>query len=393
MASLLVLQGAACSQGANGIPQEETGSLDASKVDAAPDAAGTRVDATLDGPSSPPEDATLLDRADGGGAADADTDDCPPGPLGEPQDLSCAGLYADWVTKTVAPGVREFAPGVVLWSDGAIKTRWVALPPGQTIDTSDMDEWVFPVGTKFFKEFRLPVGDSSTPVRIETRMLWKTAPGTWYRTTYRWSDDGETSAPELTTGQLDANGNGYEVPSRLECNSCHQGRMDGILGFEALALSLPAATGVTMADLLDAGLLSVAPDAALAIPGDAIEANALGWLHMNCGTACHNGGQGLAAGTGFHMRLDVGTLASVETTDTYTTGWNVRTQGYFLPDAAVTYRFHGCDLGSSAAYVRDSHRDGVDGTPANTQMPPIDSHAVDDGGVAGLAAWITEGCP
>ena len=52
-----------------------------------------------------------------------------------------------------------------------MKTRWVYLPPDTTIDTSNMDEWNFPVGTKFWKQF--VVGG----VIVETRMLHKTAPG------------------------------------------------------------------------------------------------------------------------------------------------------------------------------------------------------------------------
>ena len=45
------------------------------------------------------------------------------------------------------------APTEALWSDGAVKRRFIYLPPGTTIDTTNMDEWVFPVGTKFWKEF------------------------------------------------------------------------------------------------------------------------------------------------------------------------------------------------------------------------------------------------
>jgi hypothetical protein len=357
----------------------------AAPVDATQPEASSVVDATLDAP----DDVALVDA----GAPDADGGGCAVGPFGEPTELSCAGLYSDWASKTVAPELHPFAPGVVLWSDSALKSRWVYLPPGTTINTSNMDEWVFPVGTKFFKEFRIPAGDSSTPIRIETRLLWKQGPGSWYRTTYRWSDDGETSAHELTTGQLNANGNGYEVPTQLECNSCHQGRLDGILGFEALALSLPSATGLTIGALADGGLLTNLPDAALSIPGDAVESAALGWMHMNCGAICHNRGNGLAAGTGFFMRLETAKLGSVAATDTYTTGWNKPATGFNIPDASATYLLHACDLAESAAYYRDSHRDDMMGTPPSTQMPPIDSHIVDDAGVASVAAWIMDNLP
>ncbi len=321
-----------------------------------------------------------------------DGGDCGLGPRGEPTDLACTGLYSDWDAKAVSTNLQPYQPGLVFWSDGAEKTRWIYLPPGQTIDTSDMDEWTFPIGTKIWKEFRLPIGDASTETRIETRLLWKLEATVWYRTTYRWSADGTSSATELTTGEDDAGGTGYEIPDQIACNQCHNGRKDGVLGFEAVSLAAPAASGLTLAGLLEAGTLTEPPDASLAVPGDAIESAALGWLHSNCGTACHNRGQGQAENTGFWMRLDVATLTNVQTTDTFTTGWNQLTVGFPIPDAAVSYRIHACDLASSAVYYRAGHRDGVDGTPSGTQMPPIDTHVVDAVDLAKVAAWIEEGC-
>jgi hypothetical protein len=388
---------AACSSGSSGGSKSSSGdggAQDGSTSDAVTPQEGASPDAS---------DSATIPR-DGGGGTDADLDagasldagDCGLGLSGEALDLSCAGLYSDWATKTIAPGIVQYAPGLQLWSDGAIKTRWIELPPGQKIDTSNMDEWTFPNGTKLWKEFRLPVGDSSTPVRIETRLLWKQGPNNWYRTTYQWSADGETSAAELTLGELDANGAGYEIPSSYECNDCHNGRIDGVMGFEAVGLSAPGTTGITMADLVQQGLVTNPPDASLAVPGDTVESAALGWLHVNCGESCHSTSPGaLGLPSGFLTRLDVSTLSSVETTNTVTTGWNQLTQTYQIPSLpqGTTYRMHACDLARSAAYYRPSVRDGVNGIPSNTQMPPIDTHKVDDAGLAILSAWINANCP
>src|SRR6188472_1678937 len=70
-----------------------------------------------------------------------------------PVRLSLTGLHAPGFAESMAPDVRSFRPRFELWSDGASKRRWVWLPPGTRIDTSDMDSWQFPVGTKFWKEF------------------------------------------------------------------------------------------------------------------------------------------------------------------------------------------------------------------------------------------------
>ena len=92
------------------------------------------------------------------------------------------------------------------------------------------------------------------------------------------------------------------------------------------------------------------------------------------------------------MRLDVATLASVQATNTYTTGWNQQTQGFQIPDAATTYRLSACDTTSSCAYYRADHRNGFAGTPPGTQMPPLATHLVDTADMAALKAWIDEGC-
>jgi hypothetical protein len=60
------------------------------------------------------------------------------------------GLYADTAAGTLAPGVSAFTPQFALWSDASTKQRWLYLPPDSKIDTTDMDNWVYPVGTKFW---------------------------------------------------------------------------------------------------------------------------------------------------------------------------------------------------------------------------------------------------
>jgi hypothetical protein len=388
-------------------------------VDAPDGAAGADAtlspDATGDGAADAPQDATAQVDAEGGivgeagipgeadvgpegdvddagfegatssadAAADADANDCALGPAGEAVDLRCAGLYTDWPPTTLAPSTREYDPGLHLWSDGANKTRWVQLPEGGTIDTSDMDEWIFPVGTRFWKDF--VVGGK----RIETRLIWKYGIGAWYATTYLWSADG-SSAVELTQGELNADGNGYEVPAQFQCRACHVGRVDFVLGFEAVSLSSSGASGVTIQTLVSEGLISAAPTSPIVIPGTPIEAAALGYLHANCGTACHNRVSPMD-NKDFYMSLSVADLGSVQATDTFVTGWNVPTVD-FPGSAGTPIRIAACDTVSSSVYYRMNRRDPPGNTGPLTQMPPIDSHKIDDAGVAIIGAWIDEKC-
>ncbi len=65
-----------------------------------------------------------------------------------PARLSETGLYADLAAGTVSPEVLPFQPQFALWSDGAAKRRWIRLPPGTRIDTSDMARVEQPAGAQ-----------------------------------------------------------------------------------------------------------------------------------------------------------------------------------------------------------------------------------------------------
>jgi hypothetical protein len=299
---------------------------------------------------------------------------------GHPTTLACTGLYTDTPTGEIGQGVSAYAPSVSLWADGATKSRFIQLPAGTQIDTSDMDHWVFPNGTKLWKEFSL--GGQ----KIETRFLQKQSDGTWFRTVYAWSADG-TEATEVTTGVTNVNGSGYDIPSQGQCAECHDGEPGGVLGFEAIGLSTPGATGLTMAALVAQGLVTNAPAAPIAIPGTATESAALGWLHANCGNACHNRSAGaMASSTGLFMRLEIAQLQSVQSTDTYTTAVGVVSG--FQPLANETFdRIAPGNLNLSAIVYRASRRD----TPQDptVQMPPLGTNVVDTQGVALVEAWIS----
>src|SRR6476659_1959473 len=85
--------------------------------------------------------------------------------------LSQTGLFAGGTT--VDPRNRPYSPQYPLWTDGAVKARWIRLPDGAAIDARDEDQWRFPVGTKFWKEF------SFGGRRVETRFLWRARADTW----------------------------------------------------------------------------------------------------------------------------------------------------------------------------------------------------------------------
>jgi hypothetical protein len=295
-----------------------------------------------------------------------------------PGTLECTGLYADLATKVLAAGVESYAPAVALWSDGAEKERWVSLPAGGIIDTSNANEWVFPVGTKFWKQFS--VGGK----RIETRLWQKVRSDFWVHAAYAWNAD-DSAAVQTAGGDIPFGGGTYHIPTQDECEKCHRGRTEHILGFEEAELGLPGATGITLADLVARGRISTPRKTTLAIgdDGTGAAAPALGWLHANCGITCHNGNtNAIAFPSGLRFRLDATQLdgRSSKDFDSLRTAVGVAVNA---PNWKGQVRIVPGDPENSLLYFLISHRG------PGMQMPPIATRIIDQANVAVVGKWIS----
>jgi len=301
-----------------------------------------------------------------------------------PTHLECTGLYANLDKKTIAAGVREYRPGVILWSDGASKTRYISLPKGQKIDASDPNEWKFPVGTKVWKEF--VVGGK----RVETRFFVKKTESYWSHAAYAWNDS-ESAADLFIGGDVSLpDGGTWHIPVSGECEQCHRGRTDRLLGFEQVGLGLDGATGITLADLVSEKLIDPAPDRTSLSIGDdgtGMAAAPLAWLHMNCGVTCHNDNSGSTAyGAGMLLRLDPTLLDGrpVSGFDSLTTtlGVSVNTPTWHNQVRIVP----GDATNSLLVQLIATRADASD--PNASQMPPIASRLVDADDAESVIAWI-----
>lgn len=301
-----------------------------------------------------------------------------------PDRLSQTGLYADVAQRSLAPYVQEYAPQFPLWSDGADKRRFVYLPEcDPVIDNTDEDDWVFPVGTRMWKEFSLG------GVLVETRMIHRYGPGPddFLYVTYAWRDD-DSDADLVLNGVEDARDTELDIPSVDACSNCHgphpaQGGLPSrYLGLSAIQLS-HAGPGVTMQTLSNEGHLLVPHPAGYTIPGDAVAQAALGYLHANCSN-CHNDTPDGIIYPFMDLRLKT-TDTTVEDTATFTTAVNVMTSLFMN---GCTYRILGGDPLASCIHVRMDVR-GSDTMPNGDQMPPLASDLVDTAGLSAVDAWIT----
>jgi hypothetical protein len=341
-------------------------------------------------PADAGDDATAEDLGISDGSVDGRTPpNCDAGT--EPVALACTNLYASWSQLTLAPDVKAYTPGATMWADGADSSRWLWIPPGSKIDTTDPNNWAFPVGTKIWQEFRL-LGK-----RIETRFLWKQAPSLWFRATFAWSDD-QSAAPATAMGVPNAFGLPYEIPPVSACEKCHDGENDFVLGLEIVGLSMPQSSGLNLQALVQQGLLSSPPATTPVIPGaDPTTTGALAFLHANCGTSCHNASANAGASIGgLSLKLTVdatGALPSAAAqTDTWTTAYEIPSR--LAPDSAGVSGASGAyeaggflriapgDVAHSAIVWTAARRDSL------AQMPPLGSHLVDRNDVLLLSSWI-----
>jgi len=207
-----------------------------------------------------------------------------------PARLSETGLFLDTAALTPVPGLIPYDVAMPLWSDGAAKRRWMALPGESRIGFHPTEAWSFPKGTLFVKHFERPGR------RLETRVLIHEAEG-WTGYTYRWNE-AQTDA-FLLDGALREDD--WAFPSREDCMSCHTEAAGRVLGVRTRQLNRAFSYGSVTENQIEVwnrlGLFERgAGDAerleAFPAPDDStapVAARARAYLDVNCSN-CHRPG-------------------------------------------------------------------------------------------------------
>ena len=314
-------------------------------------------------------------------------------PTWPPATLRDTGLYSDWATKTIAADNLPFSPQYPLWTDGALKSRWLRIPKGSFIDASNPDVWRFPVGTRVWKEFRFGR-------RAETRFIERTRGG-WQFATYVWNDD-ETEAPlapEMGISQSVPIRDGirHRIPSRIDCRACHEAGPVRLLGVTTLQLSpdrdpnalhaepLPPGA-VDLSILVARGLVRGLPPRVTRTPPRIVAPTptaraALGYLDGNCG-GCHTS-LGDLSSLSFALNYAVGRPAAEPAPALLTA---VGRPSRFKIPAAPEYIERICagHPERSVLVARMSSRHPL------VQMPPLGTRIVDEEAVTLISRWISE---
>lgn len=138
-----------------------------------------------------------------------------PTPSEFPATLSATGCFNPDNIREPATGVVPYDLNSPLWSDGAAKERYFALPDNSEITIEDNGQWSFPIGSVLIKTFLI---DNSP---VETRLMVRHQDGDWGGYSYEWNDAG-TEAYLLASGKTKSVGDqAWRYPSRAQCMSCH----------------------------------------------------------------------------------------------------------------------------------------------------------------------------
>jgi uncharacterized repeat protein (TIGR03806 family) len=301
----------------------------------------------------------------------------PAGPVAPdrfPRTLSATGCMDPADPSRPGRGLIPYDVNAPLWSDGADKERWMALPDGSQIEVDDGGDLVLPAGSVLIKQFRI----HGRP--IETRLLVHHEDGDWAGYSYEWDEAGRDATLLAGARRVTRGGLSWLYPGREDCLRCHTRAAGRTLGLELGQLNRTLDYGAgrvapQLATLAHIGLFDGPLPAVLPlIPGvqhDASnEQRARALLHANC-SPCHRAG-GPGGGTADY-RYGLG-LAETK-----------------LCDVAPLFG----DLGVADARLLAPGAPGRSLVLLRMQslglarMPPLASSAVDAYAMATLQAWIT----
>ena len=301
-----------------------------------------------------------------------------------PQLLSATGCVDPQDPTKPAAGLIPYDVNSPLWSDGADKERYLAIPDGATITINPDQDWDLPIGSVAMKTFS--VGGK----RIETRLFMRHDDGGWGGYTYEWNAGG-TDATLLPAGKMRALSDTaiWEYPSRNQCIECHSKAAGSTIGLETAQLNrdgvYPSTNRLSnqLATLDHIGMFS-APLAQL--PADAprlsdpagkdpLEDRARSYLHANC-AHCHRpmgGGQGMMDLEYVQALKDTVTCNADNTQGPIGSATKLVVPG--MPDSSVlSLRMHATD---------------------SKRMPPVAVTVTDALGAALVDDWISSltACP
>jgi uncharacterized repeat protein (TIGR03806 family) len=299
-----------------------------------------------------------------------------------PAQLSATGCVSTSNATQPAAGLIPYSPNAPFWSDGAVKSRFLALPDGQRITVGADGDFDFPNGSVLMKNFRI-----GTQL-VETRLFMRHDNGEWAGYTYEWNAQG-TDATRVVGGKtVQVAGQSWLFPSEAQCLVCHTAAAGRALGLEQSQLNGSITYGISgrtanQLETLNAiGMLAPAltqPAAQLPVMPDpfgtagTLTERARSYLHTNC-SHCHRPGGGTPVGMDLRYTTPLANTNACEVAPARSLG---------VANARLI-AVGGTDAASRSLIVLRPNRTDVD------SMPPLQPRVADAAGVALLASWVNQ---
>lgn len=167
-----------------------------------------------------------------------------------PTRLSETGLFTSVKGHQVDPSLIPYSVNSPLWSDGAYKERFIAIPGDDQIEMKPSRGWQFEDGAVLVKTFALDLhaGNPKSRKRIETRLMTRQQ-GEWIGYSYLWNDSQDDATlvssagldREFTIRDKAAPGGvrkqTWHFPSRAECMVCHSRAANYVLGLTTVQMN------------------------------------------------------------------------------------------------------------------------------------------------------------
>ncbi len=149
-----------------------------------------------------------------------------------PELLSDYGFFRDDGAREPNDRVTPYDLNTPLWSDGALKFRYLFMPENAHAHYREAGVFEFPIGAVLIKTFAF-AADMARPTEnlrfLETRLLIRDRTG-WIARVYVWNE-AQTEArlarsgPDLPVSFIDSDGAAinfdWDVPNENQCRGCH----------------------------------------------------------------------------------------------------------------------------------------------------------------------------
>ncbi len=335
-----------------------------------------------------------------------------------PKLISGTGMYANLAAKQISPDVTPFEVNAPLWTDGAIKQRYVAVPAGQAVVYDDTaDTYGYPDHAMVIKNFSVDTipGNPASRILFETRFSGVRIVGgkeKWYLWSYHWRldqtdadlvvDSGENATVRVFRNGLDKTPfmKKWRFPGTLQCAACHRVQAAGgrtVLAFFTAQLNKPldATPAVNqLTRLFDIGILKTKdgsrPDFTKAPKwahwddaNASLELRARSYIAANC-SGCH-GARGIAT----NATLDVTLNYDYHDMKPHMDFVTKKLLGTFPLDSAGLIVPGRPDRSVLLYRQKMRNQKDLDFTAERMAMPPLGSFEPDTNAINVISAWIT----